>query len=106
MCTIAIEALTPLYRASRIKLYKNIARSRLFRRIAKRSIGTHNYNLANFLIQILQPIALGQYTVNDSFAFVLEITAYKTDCDPFMASFDVSSLFTNVPLDECVDLLL
>ena len=39
MCTIAIEALTPLDRTSRIKLYKNIARSRLFCRIAKRSIG-------------------------------------------------------------------
>ena len=38
MCTIAIQALTPLNRTSRIKLYKNIARSRLFSRIAKRSI--------------------------------------------------------------------
>ena len=38
MCTIVIEALTPLNRASRIQLYKNIARSRLFCRIAKRSI--------------------------------------------------------------------
>ena len=36
MCTIAIEALTPLYRHS-IKLHKNIARSKLFCRIAKRS---------------------------------------------------------------------
>ena len=36
--TIAIEALTPLFRTSHIKLYKNIARSRLFCRIAKRSI--------------------------------------------------------------------
>ena len=39
MCTIAIEALTSLNRTSRIKMYKNIARSRLFCRIAKRSIG-------------------------------------------------------------------
>ena len=38
MCTIAIEAVTPLFRTSRINLYKNIARSRLFCRIAKRSI--------------------------------------------------------------------
>ena len=33
-----VEALTPLGRTSRIKMYKNIARSRLFCRIAKRSI--------------------------------------------------------------------
>ena len=68
------------------------------------AIGTYNYNLAKFLVPILQPFAVGQYTVKDSFAFVSEITAYKTDFDLVMASFDVSSLFTNVPLDECVDL--
>ena len=38
MCTILIEALMPLNRTSCIKMYKNNARSRLFRRIAKRSI--------------------------------------------------------------------
>ena len=38
MCTIVIEALTPFNRTSRIKMYKSIARSRLFCRIAKRSI--------------------------------------------------------------------
>ena len=38
MCTIVIEALTPLDRISCIKMYKNNARSRLFCRIAKRSI--------------------------------------------------------------------
>ena len=38
MCTTLIEALTPLDRTSRTKMYKNNARSRLFSRIAKRSI--------------------------------------------------------------------
>ena len=38
MCTTVIEALAPLDRTSRINLYKNNARSRLFCRIAKRSI--------------------------------------------------------------------
>ena len=46
MWTIAIEALTPLYRTWSIKLYKNIARSRLFCRIAKRSIARSNFILA------------------------------------------------------------
>ena len=39
ICTMVIEAPTPFNRTLRIKMYKNIARSRLFRRIAKRSIG-------------------------------------------------------------------
>ena len=38
MCTMVIEALTPLNRTSRIKLYKNNAESRPFCRIAERSI--------------------------------------------------------------------
>ena len=37
MQTIGIEALTPLDRASGIEVYKNNARSRLFRRIARSS---------------------------------------------------------------------
>ena len=38
MCTIVLEALTPLNRTSHIKVYENNARSTLFCRIAKRSI--------------------------------------------------------------------
>ena len=38
MYTIVIETLTPLSRTSCIKMYKNDARSRLFGRIAIRSI--------------------------------------------------------------------
>ena len=33
-----------------------------------------------------------------------EITAFSTDEELVMASFDVSSLFTNIPLDEIIDL--
>ena len=33
-----------------------------------------------------------------------EITAFSTDEELVMASFDVSSLFTNIPLDETIDL--
>ena len=49
MCTIAIEPLTPLNRTSCIKVYKDIARSKLFCRIAKRSILRNNshFSVAN-----------------------------------------------------------
>ena len=39
MCTIVIEALTPLTRTSHTKMYLNIARSSPFYRMAKKSIG-------------------------------------------------------------------
>ena len=68
------------------------------------AIGTFNYKIAKFLVPILQPLTLRSYTVKDSFSFVKEITSLHIDSDCVMASFDVNSLFTNVPLSECVDL--
>ena len=71
------------------------------------AIGSCNYNLKNFFVSILKQFTLNEYTVKDSFSFCKEIL----DQDPnlFMASFDIQSLFTNIPLDEminiCVDLV-
>ena len=56
MCTIVIEALTPLDRISCIKMYKNNARSRLFCRIAKRSIG----NVLTRITYITNVVTLGK----------------------------------------------
>ena len=39
------------------------------------AIGTYNYKLAKFLVPILQPFTVDQYTVKDSFSFVKEITS-------------------------------
>ena len=33
------------------------------------SINTYNYNLASYLVRILQPISTNQFTVEDSFSF-------------------------------------
>ena len=70
------------------------------------AIGTYNYKLAKFLVPILKPFASNEYTVKDTFSFVSEITSFHKDEDLVMASFDVSSLFTNIPLDECIDLCI
>ena len=69
------------------------------------AIGTYNYKLAKFLVPLLQPITSNQFTVKDSFSFVNEISSYPNQ-SYFMASFDVASLFTNLPLNECIDLCL
>ena len=57
--------------------------------------------LAKFLVPILSPLAIIVYTVRDSFAFTKEIT--KTDFNYVMASLDVGSLFTNIPLEELIE---
>ena len=63
--------------------------------------------MAKFFVPILKPVSTNQYTVNDSFSFADEIRMQNTNL--YMTSFDVKSLFTNIPLDEtisiCVDKL-
>ena len=66
------------------------------------AIDTPTYNIAKFLVPHLAPITRNEFTVKDSFAFAEEIR--KQDANLYMASLDVDSLFTNVPLEETIDI--
>ena len=59
--------------------------------------------MAKFLVPILNPITRNEYTVSDSFSFAKEITDFNAT-DKVMASFDVKSLFTQIPLKETIDI--
>ena len=63
-------------------------------------INTPSHKLTKFLVPILSPLAIKEYTVKDSFAFAKEIA--KTDYNYVMASLDVESLFTYIPLEETI----
>ncbi|XP_068238362.1 uncharacterized protein [Palaemon carinicauda] len=68
--------------------------------------GAHNYNVAKFLVPVIAPITVNEYAVKDSFSFAKEISNLNLgECT--MASFDVESLFTNIPstgtIDMCVE---
>ena len=58
------------------------------------------YNLAKFLVPLLEPITTNMYTEKQSFKFAKEIV----DQDPgiFRASLDAESLFTNILLEETI----
>ena len=47
-------------------------------------------------------MTVNEFTIKDSFAFVKEIV--DQDSSLFMASLDVDSLFTNIPLDETINI--
>ena len=66
------------------------------------AIGTATYNLAKFFVPILQDFTVNEYTVNDSFSFCKEIK--NQDSSLFMTSFDIQSLFTDIPLDETINI--
>ena len=67
-------------------------------------IGTPTYKLAKYLLPFLTPLTQNEYTVTDSFHFAEEIC--KQDPNLYMASLDVDSLFTNIPLDETIDICI
>ena len=67
------------------------------------SIGAYNYNLAKYLSSLLVPLLPDKYSVKDSFSFVEELRSFDFN-DKFLISFDVESLFTNIPLNETIDI--
>ena len=67
------------------------------------SIGTYNYNLTKVLNNLLQPHIPSEYVASDTFTFVREINGLSMK-GKFMVSFDVESLFPNIPLSKCIDL--
>ena len=69
------------------------------------SVNSFNYQLASELANILSTYSNSTYTVKNSFSFVNEIQNQdSTSCH--VCSFDVSSLFTCIPLDETINIAL
>ena len=66
------------------------------------TLQTPTYNLAKFLILILNPLTKNQYTVKESVQFAKKIC--EQDPTLSMDSLDVDSLLTNIPLDETIDI--
>jgi hypothetical protein len=64
---------------------------------------TPTYDLAKFLVPILNPITKNNFTVSNVFPFINELTQFKAQ-NTFMATFDVKSLFTQIPLNETIDI--
>ena len=69
------------------------------------SIGTYNYNLAQYIDSLLSPHIPSEYSTKGSFTFIEEIKSVSVT-DTFLISFDVTSLFTNIPLFEASDIAI
>ena len=66
------------------------------------AIKTPTYNLSKFLVDILEPYTTNQFTAKDSFSFANDVRSQ--DPNLFMSSLDVDALFTNIPLDETINI--
>ena len=66
------------------------------------AIGTPTHKLAKFLVPMLEPLTTNEHTIKDSFTFSEKLQSF--DSKVVMASFDIELLFTNIPLQETIDL--
>lgn len=71
------------------------------------AVGTYNYKLAKYLDEILKPLLdNSKYILKDTFDFVNKIKSLSTSIDKILASYDVQSLFTNIPTIETIEIIL
>jgi hypothetical protein len=70
------------------------------------NIGTATYGTSKHLAKLLAPLTKSKYTVDSTKDFISLTRTMKIENDFEMVSFDVSSLFTNVPLDYTIKIIL
>ena len=66
------------------------------------AIKTPSYNIAKYLVPLLELITTNKFTIKNSFAFAKEVI--EQDSGLFIASLDVESLFTNTRLEETINI--
>ena len=86
------------------KLHKSFTNVPPLRPIVS-SINSFNYNLAKYLCNLLQPKIPSIHSTQDTFTFIKELEEVR-DYNNFLVSLDVSSLFTNILLNETIELAL
>ena len=68
------------------------------------SFDTVNYELGKYLNRFITPVIPKQYTVQKNSDLLTDLRSYKFTDDSILVSFDVESLFTNVPLEETINI--
>ena len=69
------------------------------------SIDTYNHKLAQYLGSLLSPHIPSNYATKDSFSFIKEIKQLNTS-GRLLISFEGTSLFTNIPLEEIINIVI
>ena len=69
------------------------------------SIGTFNYNLDRFLCDFLSSLIPNDYFWKHNFSFVSQIKNASLS-NIFLISYNVTSLFTNITLQETIDIAI
>ena len=71
------------------------------------AIGTYTYKTAKYLNRILtEYITENDCIIKDTFDFVNRVSKLKTNTTERIVIFDVESLFTNIPTEETINIIL
>ena len=71
--------------------------------------GSTHYKVGKYLSNLLQPLTINEFTLKDSFDTASKIRDIPKELftDGYVyASFDVTSLFTNVPLQRTINVII
>ena len=68
-------------------------------------VGTSAYGLAKYLDKVIKPFIPSTYMVSSTSSFIEKVKNFVFGNNDVLVSFDVVSLFTNVPLSETIDLI-
>ena len=93
-----------IYGAPKMHKFSSSDSSPKLRRIVS-SIGTFYYNLARFLCDLLSPLVPKYYSCKDTFSFISQINNVNLS-KTFLVSYEVTSRFTNIPLQETIDIAI
>ena len=69
------------------------------------SIATFNHDLTRFLCDLLSPIVPDDYSCKHTFSFASQIKNANLS-GKFLLCYDVTSPFTNIPLQETIDIAI
>ena len=70
------------------------------------NIGTATYKTSKYLAKLLAPLAKSKYSIENTNDYIDYTKNLKVGTNHEMVSFDVTNLFTNVPLDFTINLIL
>ena len=68
-------------------------------------IRTAEYNLARYLVKIINDVMPTTYMLCSTGSFVNQISSFDFQPSHVLVSYDVVSLFTNIPLNETIDIV-
>ena len=88
------------------KLSLNDTINELLLRPIVSNIATATYHLSKYLAKLWSQLSESEYTIKNTKYFVEKINEEHILNDHLLISFDVKSLFTYVPLDETIEIIL